>query len=136
MIKISFPVNSIGSKTLNAMPWISQSFEIKSITNVFSEQMIHSSCQTLSNYLYKFRKQPAALFFKRTTISFLIRAILANQNKKFSNTRLDLFIKYLFRPVLCRFFAAVKAFFVVIDIMVVKNIFFTLQKQSSESVPK
>ena len=36
IIKISFAVNSVGSKTLSAMPWISQSFEIKSM-------VIHSS---------------------------------------------------------------------------------------------
>ena len=88
----------------------------------------------MSNYLYKFRKQPATLFFKRTTISSLIRAILVNQNKKIGNTRLALFFTYLFRPILCRFLAAVKASVVVAYIMVVKNIFFTLQKQSSEGV--
>ena len=40
---------------------------------------------------------------KRTTILSLFRAILPNQNKKISSKRLDLFIKYLFRPILCGF---------------------------------
>ena len=74
----------------------------------------------MSNYLYKFLKQPAALFFKRTTFSSLISAILVNQDKKLVTH--DLTIKYFFRPILCGFSAAVKASLVVIYIMVVKNI--------------
>ena len=65
--------------------------------------MIYSSWKTLSNYLYKLWKQPVALFFKRTATPFLIGVILTNKSKRFSNERLDLFIKYLFRPILCEF---------------------------------
>ena len=78
--------------------------------------------------------QPAALFFKRTTIASLIRETLANQNNKFSYKQFDLFFKYLFRPILVLIFAAVKASLVVIYIIVVNNIIFMFLKQSSEGV--
>ena len=61
---------------------------------------------------------------------------MKNENNKFSNKKLDLFIKYLFRPILLQSFAAVKASLVVIYIIVVKNIIFTFQKQLSEGVGK
>ena len=60
---------------------------------------------------------------------------MKNENK-FSNKQLDLFIKYLFRPILLQIFAAVKASLVVIYIIVVKNIIFTFQKQSSDGITK
>ena len=73
----------------------------------------------------------------KRTIASLIKETLANQNKRFSNKQLILFIiKYLFRPILLRIFAAVKASYVVIFIIVVKNITFRFQKQSLEGVAK
>ena len=72
----------------------------------------------------------------KRTIASLIKETLANQNKRFSNKQLILFIKYLFRPILLRIFAAVKASYVVIYIIVVKNITFRFQKQSLEGVAK
>ena len=83
--------------------------------------------------LYQFWKHPAALFFKKNNYCF---PALAKQYKKFSSKRFDLFIKYLFRPILLRIFASLKASLVVIYIMVVKNIMFTFQKQLSEGVVK
>ena len=61
---------------------------------------------------------------------------MKNENNKFSNKQLDLFIKYLFRPSLLQIFAAVKASVVVIYIIIVKNIIFTMQKQPPEDVAK
>ena len=78
------------------------------------------------------QKQPAALFFKRSTIASRIRETLANQNNKFSNKQFVLFIKYLFRSVLVWISATVNAFLVVINIIVVKNIIFTFHRQSLE----
>ena len=73
----------------------------------------------------------------KRTIASLIKETLANQNKRFSNKQLILFIiKYLFRPILLRIFATVKASYVVIFIIVVKNITFRFQKQSLEGVAK
>ena len=39
----------------------------------------------------------AALYFKATTITSLMRESLANQNNNFNNKQRDLIIKYLFR---------------------------------------
>ena len=64
---------------------------------------------------------------KRTAIAFLIMGTLANQNSKFGNKQLDLFIKNLFSSILFRIFAAMKASLVVIYI-IAKNITFTFQK--------
>ena len=50
---------------------------------------------------------------------------MKNENNKFSNKQLDLFMKYLFMPILLQIFAALKASFIVIYIIVVKNIIFT-----------
>ena len=50
---------------------------------------------------------------------------MKNKNNKVSNKQLDLFIKYLSRPILLHIFAAAKASLVVISIIVVKNIVFT-----------
>ena len=61
---------------------------------------------------------------------------MKNKNNKFSNKQFDVFIKYLFRLILMQIFAAVKASLAVIYIIVVKNIIFTFQKQSSEGVAK
>ena len=61
---------------------------------------------------------------------------MKNENNQFSNKQLDLFIKYLFRPILLQIFAAVKVSLLVIYIMVVKNIIFTFQKQPPEGVAK
>ena len=61
---------------------------------------------------------------------------MKNENNKFSNKQLDLFIKYLFRPILLQIFAAVKASLVVIYIIVIKNITFTFQKPPLEGVAK
>ena len=45
---------------------------------------------------------------------------MKNENNKFTNKELDLFIKCLFRPILSQIFAAVKASLVTIYIIVVK----------------
>ena len=50
---------------------------------------------------------------------------MKNENNKFSNKQLDLFMKYLFVPILLQIFAALKASFIVIYVIVVKNIIFT-----------
>ena len=57
---------------------------------------------------------------------------MKNENNQFSNKQLDLFMKYLFRPILLQIFAAVKASLVVNYIIVVKNISFTFQKEPPE----
>ena len=61
---------------------------------------------------------------------------MKNENNKFSKKQLDLFIEYLFRPILLQIFAAVKVSLVVIYIIAAKNIIFTFQKQSLEDIAK
>ena len=61
---------------------------------------------------------------------------MKNENNKASNKQLDLFMKYLFRPILLQIFAAMKASLVFIYVTVVKNITFTFQKQPPEGVTK
>ena len=61
---------------------------------------------------------------------------MKNEDNKFSNNQLDLFIKFLYRSILLQVFAAVKASLVVIYIIVVKNIIFTFQKSHHKVLQK
>ena len=61
---------------------------------------------------------------------------MKNEDNKFSNNQLDLFIKCLYRSILLQIFAPVKASLVVIYIIVVKNIIFTFQKSHRKVLQK
>ena len=121
------------SKTLSVMPWLSQTFKIKSITECFlgSGWQIHLDRHRVNTWI-NFRSSQLPFSLKEQ----LIWEALANGNNKFSNKQLDIFIKYFFRPILLRIFAAVKASLIVIYNIVVKNIIFTFQKELLEGVAK
>ena len=96
-----FEVNFIGSKTLNLMPWIWQSSEIKSITESFWGSRWEVHLDGLSNYLYSFWKQPASSFFKNNNYSFPDQGNVGHHIKKVTEKGANLFIKYIFRLILC-----------------------------------
>ena len=78
-----FVVNGIGSKRLSVMPWIFQTFEIKSITDCFlkSRWQIHLDRHRAIIYINFGSSQPP--FFKRTTISSPFRETqITNLNNK------------------------------------------------------
>ena len=80
--------------------------------------------------------QAASRFFPKKNNYCFPNQEKFDKKKKISNKRLELFIEYLFRPILWQILSAVKASLVVIYIIFVKNIIFTFQKQRSESVAK
>ena len=75
-----FEVDFIGSKTLNLMPWISQSSEIKSITESFGSSQLP---------------------VKNNNYSFPDQGNVGHHTKNVTGKGADLFIKYIFRLILC-----------------------------------
>ena len=80
-----FVVNSIGLKTLSVMPRISQTFEIKSITECFlgSRCQIHFDRHSNYSYISFGSSQPPISIKEQLLLPYFPRESLTNQNNTF-----------------------------------------------------
>ena len=76
---------------------------LEGITESFwgSRQKIH--IDGLSNHLYSLWKQQASSLFRNINYCFLNQRNVGHHTRKVTKKGVDLFIKYLVRPILCRF---------------------------------
>ena len=91
--------NRVGSETLNVMLLFSQSSEFKSISERFwgSTWFIHFGGP--SKLLTSLRTQSATTFFNNDKCCLRDQGNVWHHTKKFTETGLDPFIKYLIRPI-------------------------------------